>query len=53
MAPPTNYRCNADEVVIAIDVFADDPARRVNNMDATCSAGPGFKEHDIKVGADD
>ena len=48
---PTNYRCNADEVVIDIFVFADDPARRVNNMQATCSAGPQFKEHVIKVGA--
>jgi hypothetical protein len=48
---PTNYRCNADEVVIAIGVYAADPARRVNNMDATCSAGPQFKGHTIKVGA--
>ena len=47
---PTNYRCNADEVVIGIDVFADE-ALRVNNMDATCSAGPRFKDHIIKVGA--
>ena len=37
---PTDYRCNADEVVKDIFVFADDPARRVNNMQATCSAGP-------------
>jgi hypothetical protein len=47
---PTNYRCNADEVVTLIDVFADE-GLRVNNMDATCSAGPRFKDHIIKVGA--
>ena len=40
---PTNYRYNADEVVISIEVWATDPARTVNNMDATCSAGPASK----------
>jgi hypothetical protein len=46
---PANYRCNPNEVVIAINVWADDSARRVQHMEATCSAGPAFNAHIIKV----
>jgi hypothetical protein len=46
----TNYRCHANEVVTFINVWADDPARRVNHMRASCNGGPSFQGRLIEVG---